>query len=169
MMPYDCMISRSLSTTCIFNFPDLCPVEVKTVPCILSPADGPLIVLKQTCRHWESRGCRSEPLGRQPEWKGRVPGDRRRINSAVQLRVTPLRVYNYVSQNPGQDPLIPPYLWSPISAAGLRRRIICLCQHAPAQIANDCARYESCVCGSVFGKVSERNTTNSRFDFRTRL
>lgn len=81
----------------------------------------------------------------------------------MQLRVTPLRVYNYVSQNPGQDPLIPPYLLSPISAAGLRQRIICLCQHAPAQIANDCARYESCVCGSVFGKVSERNTQRTRF------
>lgn len=127
-MPYRCMISPSLSTTCIFNFPDLCPVEVKTVPCILSPADGPLIVLKQTCRHWESRGCCSEPLGRQPEWKGRAPGDRRRINSAAQLRVTPLCVYNYVPQNTGQEPLIPPYLLSPISAAFLRERIICSCR-----------------------------------------
>lgn len=121
MMPYDCMISRSLSTTCIFNLPDLCPVEVKTVLYILSPADGPLIVLKQTCRRWESRGCCSEPLGRQPEWKGRAPGDRRRINSTVQLRGTPLCVYNSVPQNTGQDPLIPSYLLSPISAAVLRQ------------------------------------------------
>lgn len=139
MMPYDCMISRSLSTTCIFNFPDLCPVEIKTVPCILSPADGPLIVLKQTCRHWGSRGCCSEPLGRQPEWKGRAPGDRRRINSTVQLRVTPLCVYNYVPPNTGQDPLIPPYLLSLISVAVLWQRIICLCQNAPSDFARDCA------------------------------
>lgn len=31
------------------------PVEVKTVALVPSPADGPLIVLKQTCRHWESK------------------------------------------------------------------------------------------------------------------
>lgn len=162
VMPYDCMISRSLSTTCIFNFLDLCPVEVKTVPCILSPADGPLIVLKQTCRHWESRGCCSEPLGRQPEWKGRAPGDRRRINSTVQLRVTPLCVYNYVPQNTGQDPLIPPCLLSPICASVLQQRIICLCQPAPAETARGCARYEICVCGSAFCKDFERNAQWAR-------
>lgn len=115
-----CMVSWCLSTTYIFNFPDSHPVEVKTVACVLSPADGPLIVLKQTCRHWESRGSCSEALGRQPEWKRRVPGDQRRINSAVQLRVTPLCVYSSVPPNTGQDPLIPPYLSSLISVAALR-------------------------------------------------
>lgn len=114
-MLYACMLSWCLSTTYIFNFPDSHPVEVKTVACILSPADGPLIVLKQTCRHWESRGSCSEALGRQPEWKGRVPGDQRRINSTVQLRVMPLCVYCSVPPNTGQDPLIPPYLLSLIS------------------------------------------------------
>lgn len=97
--------------------PHLHPVEVKTVVCVLSPADGPLIVLKQTCRHWESRGSCSEALGRQPEWKGRVPGDQRRINSTVQLRVMPLCVYSSVPPNTGQDPLIPPSLLSLISVA----------------------------------------------------
>lgn len=111
------MLLWCLSTTCIFNFLDSRPVEVKTVACVLFPADGPLIVLKQTCRRWESRGSCSEPLGRQPERKGRAPGDRRRINSTVQLRVTPLCVYNYVPPNTGQDPLIPPYLVSLISVA----------------------------------------------------
>lgn len=119
-MLYACMVSWCFSTTYIFNFPDSHPVEVKTVACVLSPADGPLIVLKQTCRHWESRGSCSEALGRQPEWKGRVPGDQRRINSTVQLRVTPLCVYCSVPPNTGQDPLIPPYLLSLISVAAFR-------------------------------------------------
>lgn len=116
-MLYACMVSWCLSTTYIFNFPDSHPVEVKTVACVLSPADGPLIVLKQTCRHWESRGSCSEALGRQPEWRGRVAGDQRRINSTVQLRVTPLCVYCSVPPNTGQAPLIPPYLLSLISVA----------------------------------------------------
>lgn len=48
------LASWCLSTTYIFNFPHSRTVEVKTVACARSPADGPLIVLKQTCRHWES-------------------------------------------------------------------------------------------------------------------
>lgn len=116
-MLYACTVSWCLSTTYIFNFPDSHPVDVKTVACVLSPADGPLIVLKQTCRHWESRGSCSEALGRQPEWKGRVPGDQWRINSTVQLCVTPLCVYCSVAPNTEQDPLIPPYLLSLISVA----------------------------------------------------
>lgn len=99
-----------------FQFPWLTPCGSKDSG-VLSPADGPLIVLKQTCRHWESRGSCSEALGRQPEWKGRVPGDQRRINSTVQLRVTPLCVYCSVPPNTGQDPLIPPYLLSLISVS----------------------------------------------------
>lgn len=49
-----------------------------------------------------------------------MPGDQRRINSTVQLRVTPLCVYCSVPPNTGQDPLIPPYLLSLISVAAFR-------------------------------------------------
>lgn len=108
-MLYTCMVSRCLSTTYTFNFPDSGPVEVKTVVYILSPADGPLIVLKQTCRRWESKDSWSEELGRQPEWKGREPGDQWRINSAVKPCVTPLCVYFSVEPNTRQDPLIPSF------------------------------------------------------------
>lgn len=49
--------------------------------------------------------------------KGRVPGDHWRINSSVQLHVMPLCVSCSMPPNTGQDPLIPPYLSSLISAA----------------------------------------------------
>lgn len=167
MMPYDCMISWSLSTTCIFNFPDLCPVEVKTVPCILSPADGPLIVLKQTCRHWESRGCCSEPLGRQPEWKGRAPGDRRRINSTVQLCVTPLCVCNYVPQNTGQDPLISPYLLSSISAAVLRQNNLPVSACACRDCKGLCKIWDLCLWICILQSLWKKSTVSSDYDFIT--
>lgn len=109
------MVSWCLSTT--FNFPDSDPVEVKTVVYVLSPADGPLIVLKQACRRWEGKDSWSEELGRQPEWKAKEPGDQWRINSTVKLCVMSLCACFFVESKTGQDLLNPRYLLSLISVA----------------------------------------------------
>ena len=109
------IVSWCLSTTYIFNFPDSHP-EVKTVVCVLSTADGPLIVLKQTCRYCESRGSCSEALGRQPEWCLETIGESIALCSCVSR----LCVYCSMAPNTGKEPLIPPYLLSLISVASFR-------------------------------------------------
>lgn len=112
MIFYCRLVSPCLSTTYIFNFPDSRP-EVKTVVRVPSTADGPLIVLKQTCRYCESRGFCSEALGRQPEWCLETSGESIALCSCVSR----LRVYYSVAPNTGKDLLIPPYLLSLISVA----------------------------------------------------
>lgn len=141
----------AFSTTYIFNFPDSQP-EVKTVVCVLSTADGPLIVLKQTCRYCESRGPSSEALGMQPEWCLETIGESIALCSCVSR----LCVYCSMAPNTGKDPLIPPYLWSLISVAAFghptKRNLPlqeCFCQELQ-ETGRLGVQYEILICNLCF-------------------